>query len=440
MRINHLNIKNFKCFDDRAFSFHPQFTLVAGVNGTGKTSLLDALSVALGSWFLGISGCRTRNIRQSEVLLLPQTSGSGPQTVTHWEPRYPCTITAAGPSDQEQASWDPNLSGLTVRWERSLNGPNGRTTYSGARRLKDIAATMVENVRSGSQDVNLPMIAYYGTGRLWDAPPKQARVADLTQEKQGSKASRLDAYNNSIDPRLSVATLVRWIARQSWIHFQRGGQTPALFRSVHDAMINCVEGATQLYFDADYGEVIIEIEGQGKQPFNNLSDGQRSMLAMVGDIAQKAATLNPQLGDRTLTETAGVVLIDELDLHLHPRWQRHIIEDLRTTFPMIQFIATSHSPFLIQSLRSGEELLLLDGQPTAELANLPLAEITEGIMGVQSADVSLRYAEMKTTARHYLEQLEQVSGTPQEKLTQFRERLAEGIAPYADNPAFQAFL
>jgi predicted ATP-binding protein involved in virulence len=82
------------------------------------------------------------------------------------------------------------------------------------------------------------------------------------------------------------------------------------------------------------------------------------MLAMVGDIAQKAAKLNPQLGANVLLETPGVVLIDELDLHLHPRWQRRVITDLRRTFPKIQFICTTHSPQLIGQAKSGEIILL----------------------------------------------------------------------------------
>jgi predicted ATP-binding protein involved in virulence len=93
------------------------------------------------------------------------------------------------------------------------------------------------------------------------------------------------------------------------------------------------------------------------------------MLAPVGDIAYRAVTLNPHLEANILTETPGVVSIDELDLHLHPKWQRRVIENLRTTFPKIQFICTTHSPFLILSLRSGEELLMLDGQPTATSDN-----------------------------------------------------------------------
>ena len=141
-----------------------------------------------------------------------------------------------------------------------------------------------------------------------------------------------------------------------------------------------------------------------------------------------------------LEETPGVVLIDELDLHLHPRWQCRVIEDLRRTFPRIQFIATTHSPFLIQSLRSGEELVMLDGQPTAQLGNKTLEEIAQGIMGVPNPEVSLRYEEMKGTARRYLEDLEGVDEAPEAKLDAFKEKLAKSIGPYADNPAFQAFL
>ena len=164
------------------------------------------------------------------------------------------------------------------------------------------------------------------------------------------------------------------------------------------------------------------------------------MWAMVGDIAEKAATLNPHLGNSVLEETPGVVLIDELDLHLHPKWQRRVIEDLRRTFPKIQFFATTHSPFLIQSLRSGEELVLLEGQPTAQLGNKSLEEIARGIMDVSNPQVSLRYEEMRDTAKQYLETLEEAVMAPDDKLAEFKEKLAESIAPYADNPAFQAIL
>lgn len=432
MRIDHLHVKNFKGFQDKEFSLHPQFNLIVGVNGTGKTSVLDALSIAIGSWFLGIRGYDTRPIRSQEVHLASfeaeNSHDNGRQTVgLHWEPQYPCSVEAVG-----------EALGNRLSWLRSLNTPGGRTTYGEATAIKNLVANADASVRLG-EEIILPLISYYGTGRLWDVPREQAQVKDEKAITQKEVLSRFAGYRNSIDPRLSVAELVRWIARQSWISYQQGSQPTLLYEVVQKAIVGCVEGATHLYFDASFGEVIVEIN-QGRQPFNNLSDGQRCMLAMVGDMAQKAAALNPHLGDKALEETPGVVLIDELDLHLHPKWQRRIVEDLRRTFPKIQFVATSHSPFLIQSLRSGEELILLDGQPTAQVANMTVEEIAQGIMGVANPQVSLRYETMKGVARRYLETLEEAALAPPEKLAAYKERLGKSIAPFADNPAFQAFL
>lgn len=83
------------------------------------------------------------------------------------------------------------------------------------------------------------------------------------------------------------------------------------------------------------------------QMFRNLSDGQRIMLTLIGDLAKRAVTLNPHIGRDVLQNIVGIVTIDELDLHLHPKWQRRVIHDLKRTFPRIQFVATTHSPQLI---------------------------------------------------------------------------------------------
>jgi predicted ATP-binding protein involved in virulence len=208
---------------------------------------------------------------------------------------------------------------------------------------------------------------------------------------------------------------------------------------VKRAVVGCVEGALDFYYDAQLSEVVIEFSSF-KRPFSLLSDGQRCMMAMIGDIAQKAAKLNPQLGERVLDDTPGVVLIDELDLHLHPLWQRRVVEDLRTTFKSIQFICSTHSPFLIQSLRSGEELLMLDGQPTADLANMSIGTIAQGIQGVENTDVSLRYNEMQKAAEWYLETLDESQDCEGERLQEIKKQLSDELSKYADNPTFQAFL
>jgi predicted ATP-binding protein involved in virulence len=424
MRIDSLLLENFKGFRRRELTFHPQFNLVVGENGTGKTSLLDALAVAVGSWFLGVSGVDTRHIYPYEVRLQAFPSEAG----THWEGQYPCCIEASGSISHER-----------YLWRRSLNGPGGRTTRIGAAGIKKLAEQATRAVREG-QSINLPLISYYGTGRLWLVPREQGQVKEPPSSLLTKPLSRLDGYKTSVDPRLSVSALTQWVARQSWLSFQQGGQDSQSFQVVRRALLQSIPGAEDLHFDARLGEVILRFANGDQQPFMNLSDGQRAMLAVVGDLAQKAATLNPHLGADVLKETEGVVMIDELDLHLHPTWQRHVIEDLRTTFPKIQFICTTHSPFLIQSLRSGEELLMLEGQPTAKLGDLSIAEIAEGIQGVPDTSVSARYAEMKDTAKNYLQLLEDTTLSPVDKSDAFKDQLVDTISPFADNPAFQALL
>lgn len=423
MQIDQLSVENFKGFEKRDFLLHPQFNLIAGTNGTGKTTTLDALAIAVGSWFLGLRGYDSRHMWANEVRLAPRDFDGE----IRFEAQYPAAIRATG-----------TVLGEKMTWERSVDSPSGKTRFMHATNVKAAAVDADRLVRSGS-DITLPLISYYGTGRLWQEPRAQSQVKNADKLVGKKELSRFEGYKNSVDPRLSMRDLVVWIARQSWIGYQQGRETPT-FRSVKQAIIGCVEDAENLYFDPKRGEVVVVMKEHGAQPFFNLSDGQRCMLAMVGDMAQKAAKLNPQLGERVLAETPGLVLIDELDLHLHPRWQRRIVEDLRRAFPKVQFICTTHSPFVVQSLRSGEELIMLDGQPTGELANMSVEEIAKGIMGIANPQVSLRYEEMRGAARHYLEMLEESRLAPEDKLAELKKRLADTVTPYADNPAFQAFL
>lgn len=428
MKIEQISLANYRCFDNRTFSLSPEFNLVVGVNGTGKTALLEALSVALSTWLLGFRNKPDNSsLSKDDARLSYQEVGSQVKTIQHW----PITIDVRG------TVFDKNIG-----WERSKESDSGKVRHGKAGDLISIAKETDKKLRAG-EVVTLPLIAYYGTMRLWQEPRRlkqESTIHGPSALSQQEKTSRLTGYRHSVDPRISVRNLVSWFAKESWITFQNGGGESVSFQVVRDAILGCVDGAKRLFFDAKRGELLFDIADHEIQPFANLSDGQRCMLALVADLAQKAVGLNPHLGAEVLKETPGIVLVDELDLHLHPKWQRRVIEDLRQTFPALQFICTTHSPFLIQSLRSGEELLMLDGHPTAELNNKTLEDIAEGIMGVDDSETSMRYIEMKETAKKYLMMLDEAAKTPPEKLEEFKQRLSENIAPYADNPAYQAFL
>lgn len=349
MKLQALSVQNFRCYEERTIPLHPQINLIVGKNATGKTAVLDAAAVAIATWLLGF---KTKNDKKSlevsDATLTYVEKEDESQFVEEW----PVVVSASG-----------FVKGQNISWERSKESPKGNTRYGNAGEIISLAKQCDENL---ANDTTLPLISYYGTMRLWQDPKASKAKPSLT--KNTNKPSRLDGYKHCVDPRISLKGLVAWFARQEWQAFQLGKE-PAMLTVVRKAVVGCIENAESLRYDPKREELLLTIKGSEPQPFSLLSDGQRCVLALVADIAQKAALLNPHLGEEVLEQTEGVVLIDELDLHLHPKWQRHVIEDLRTTFPKIQFICTTHSPFLIQSLRSSEELIMLDGLVPSQLAN-----------------------------------------------------------------------
>ncbi|AWX98611.1 ATPase [Marinomonas primoryensis] len=423
MKLSTLTVENFRCYKERSFSFHPEFNLIVGQNATGKTALLDASAVAIATWLLGFTTRHDKKtIEPSDATLSFVEQEGEPQFISAWEKKQDVKIIAEG-----------RINNLPLYWERSKASANGNTKYGQA---ADFIQFAKESSKKLDEEFPLPLISYYGTMRLWQDPRASKAKPSITNS---SKPSRLDGYKHCVDPRIALKELVVWFAKQEWQSFQLGKE-PAMLKVVREAILGCIEKATNLRYDPKREELLLTLENGEPQPFSTLSDGQRCVLALVADIAQKAATLNPYMGEEVLTKTEGVVLIDELDLHLHPRWQRRVIEDLRTTFPKIQFICTTHSPFLIQSLRSNEELIMLDGESIANPANKTIEGIAADIMNINSPEVSNRYAEMKSVASEYMKTLLDAEKAPADKLEGYKNRLAESIAPYDDNPAFQAFL
>lgn len=443
MRVDHLRVKNFKGFVEREFEFprsaagSGSFHLIVGQNGEGKTSLLDALAVAAGAWLLGIRGYDSRHIREEDVRVGVQVFGD-----TEREEKYlPVEVEARG-----------LVLGRELSWKRSL--VSRKTTSKDAKKIKTLAEQAVEQGLAGDV-ATLPLISYYGAGRLWQEPnaPRAGEVLHEWVEGGGpsypSKESanealfaelynsRLAGYRLSVDSRCNPGDLLAWLRFEQRLADHRK-QESNQFRIVKDAILRTVEGCHCITFDPRLG-LLLGIQNK-RQAFRYLSDGQRNMVAMIGDLAFKAAQLNPHLGERVLEETPGIVLIDELDLHLHPRWQHHVVEDLRTMFPQIQFVATTHSPFIIQSMRSGEELIVLDGDAMSGVGNMGIEAIAVRIMGVEHPEVSPRYRKMLEAAKEYLAELDEAARSPADRLESYKDQLAQRLAPFADNPAFQAVL
>lgn len=368
MNLKQIKLNNFRCFEDKTFFFHPEFNLIVGKNATGKTAILDAISVAITTWLLGFKHRQdNKTFESSDAFQKFCEDNSWGHFIDFW----PIEVKALANCYEHH----------NIEWSRSKNSPTGNTRYAEASQLIELAKSIDQKLMN---DIPLPLISYYGTGRLWQ-DPRKSKVTPLT--KSNIKPSRLDGYKHCVDKRIAVKELIKWFAIQEWQSYQ-DKQVPFMLNVVKKAILECLEDACDLRYHPKRKELLLETQSGKTYPFAMLSDGQRSLIALIADIAQKAVALNSYLGDDVLKKTEGIVLIDELDLHLHPRWQRRVIDDLRSIFPKIQFICTTHSPFLIQSLRSGEELIMLDGQPTAELANKSLADIAQGIMSINMPNTS----------------------------------------------------
>lgn len=469
MRLDTLYLQNFRGYVEQEFHLHPQFNLVIGENGAGKTSFLEAAAIAIGSWLLGFPGHDSRNILERDVRRVLESVENRYREL----PQYPVRVRATGTLHIARAGrvaegreiayfgqspkGEPHPYPLAVTWERAIEAAGGKTNRRGAARLKHFAGEMARAVLMEQPRI-LPLIRYFGAGRLWESvrdtqgkalskhkgqqPAELAENADELDRifhEAAKLAEPFYGYRMSVDKRCNPDDLLRWMGAER--HNELDEETPSTaLRLVYQAIETMLPEIASARYSVKLRTLVLKYQHGEQHTFAELSDGYRNVVAIAADLAIKAAMLNPQLAEKALEMTPGVVLIDELDLHLHPKWQRRVITDLRRTFPMQQFICTTHSPFLIQSLRSGEELIVLDGQPTANLGHMPVGEIAQGIMGVSNTEVSQEYENMKQVAKHYLETLEEAAMAPADKQAEYQRRLAEAIAPYAHNPAYQAFL
>ena len=434
MRVDRLRLQNFKRFTDHTLDLHPRFTLLVGDNGAGKTTILDALAVAAGIWLVrppdSILASSGRNILPNEIRLAVKHEGDRSQFIEC----KPVSITATG-----------EIAGREVEWRRQIRLRGSRTTSAEAAK----ALRIIENHFSrdvAGENVPSPVLAYYGAGRAW--LPSRARSP--TGLKARRPARRWEAFYDCFQERIRLGDLRIWFQREALAAVNRDGRWRPGYDVVKRAIVRCVPNAHDLWYDPDRHEIVLSIEGRA-QPFTNLSAGQRMMVALVADIATKVVMQNSYLvsdvrtDDRdlppVLQQTPGIVLVDEIDVHLHPKWQRQVVRDLKETFPGIQFVCTSHSPFIIQSLDAGE-LRSLDqsGPPLVEYANRSIEDIAEEIQDVDAPQQSLKARELAEATRRYFSLLQSGVDQTDEELQKAEAGYRAVVERYSSSPGLSAIL
>lgn len=353
MKLNNIKITNYRCFKEISIDFDEYTTLIVGRNGAGKTAILDAVAVSVSTFLLGIDGAVSRSISKDDARYeFHDLAGTiDPQH------QFPVSIDSIGDC----------LDKHNIEWVRSLNSEHSKTTIKDAAELTDIAKEVQNRIMTGDKSLILPLVSYYGTGRLYAQKKEKRNIQSLTEFK------RQVGYVDCMAAESNEKLMLNWFQMQTLKSLQEQQKTgildkPMLLKTVEKAICKCFERIsgsknTRVFFDLDTHKLVLEFENEDgnaqKFAMDEMSDGYKNTLSMIGDIAYRMAVLNPVLGDMVLEKTPGVVLIDEIDLHLHPQWQQTILSDLNAIFPNVQFVVSSHAPAVINSVPR-EQIRILD--------------------------------------------------------------------------------
>lgn len=337
MRLKRLEIHGFRGFENKVSvnfpaNHHP--AVFVGINGAGKTAVLESIVSCL-------------QPLQSEMLgkRLPANLFKRYEVNNNVEERAICSLEW----ELEMDGLHEIQSGFEIR--KTLDPP-----YTIFRKeTKALVQSIKENIIT-NRKLNLPIVAYYPTERIVLNPSlKTQDISGITQ---------LDAWVDAFESYINYDAFFQWFRNVEDLENEKRLNVEADFtleplQAVRVAIQSILNGFSQprisRAFPADF---IIKKENKILS-LNQLSHGEKMTIAMVGDLARRLAIANP--GMFNPLEGSGIVLIDEIDLHLHPRWQRSIVQKLRSTFPNIQFVLTTHSPLIINHLKPENIFLLEDG-------------------------------------------------------------------------------
>ncbi|MDX2102095.1 MAG: AAA family ATPase [Alphaproteobacteria bacterium] len=347
MRLNSLELINFRCFKRVEILFDRSLNVILGVNGSGKTSLIEAMSIALYPILSPFELAKKKHIASSDVHVpLDQRSLAADGRVYRSERQFPCTVLA---EFSKGADFD---DGKVFTSKRSLMQEGGRTTTADALAANAFGAELLARMKGRRRPLPVfPVIAMYGSNRLWAEP----RTTNRQKTAERSKTSRAAAYFYSIDPRISKASIADWLLR--------------LMLSEDKISLSIVEDILSHFLDQKSiklvsletvdDDICIRLHNGDIQPMSFFSDGQKIAFWTLLDIIRQGMRLNPEIWTSDSRKQTGIVIIDEIDLHLHAQWQRRILDTMRSHFPKVQLILTTHSPLIVGSV-STENLLILN--------------------------------------------------------------------------------
>ncbi len=322
MKINRLELENFRSFDRAELQLDGKSTVIFGVNGTGKTSVLTSINLLYANIVNQI--VNRKELKQNFNLELDDIQYGKKQT---------------------KIKADFDLKEQRIIYHRSMVRKTGKRAHD-LNALKNIVSLFHEKYIDDEKQENIPIFVNYGTNRL---------VLDIPMRIRNKHTFDIySAFDKAIENRIDFRTFFEWFRGQEDYENECKVQKADLeykdkaLETVRKAMLVMMDGCTDLRV-ARKPKLEMKVEKNGiSLNVSQLSDGEKCTMAMFGDLARRLSIANPLLDNPLLGE--GVVLIDEIELHMHPSWQRNVLKQLRETFPNIQFIITTHSPIVLSEV------------------------------------------------------------------------------------------
>lgn len=397
MLLQKMTLENFRCYERLEISFKERTTVLVAINGQGKTTILDSIRIALWPYVSQFDLAKTafadpaNTITIDDIRIIKKVDGHQLEMAR----QLPSSVSATCSFDDRVFCW-ARIRDSEAKLSRTKDD-------SDTRKLKDYAKNIQERIRNlDLRTLDLPVFGYYGTGRLW----KEKRLTESkknTRDEVNAKI-RTFAYQDCLDPASSFKQFEDWFIAEykhdfakKIIALEKGVTT---FPAVNDTIL-AVKGAVDiiletvgwknLAYSQQYESLILEHEQYGVMKMSQLSDGIKNMIGMIADIAYRCVLLNGHLGKDAARLSRGLVMIDEIDMHLHPQWQQVVISSLEKAFKNIQFIVTTHSPQVLTTVSSKSICILEDGQKF---------DAPQGSQGAESSRLLKRIFGVDTRPEH----------------------------------------
>lgn len=345
MFLKNVSAKNFKGFENITVDFSQGINLLIGNNGSGKTSIIEALSIALGTGFLHLHDIYTKDMDENTVRYIYTKDGDATHSFVR---QFPQSIMCA------------------VQWIDAVIYPVGmhrKGETSSAEVSDDKLAQMISRTINNNS-YKAPIFCLQNFDRDWNVPRRNQDV-NVT----AGMTMRTDGYRNCLDGRGIEEVIQNWCLKMSFLEYQKKHTVHEyqLFQNtIKKFMAIMLETSEDIKIEYSIETQGMEITiGEHKDSIYNLSTGYRAILSMIMELAYRAAVLNPTMKD--FSELEGVVLIDEIDAHLHPKWQWKILDAIRQVFPCVQFIIATHSPIVISSIKDARIIKIVDLKTTEVL-------------------------------------------------------------------------